>query len=231
MLRRPDSARFAPGAHSFPGGVLDAPDYDVASAAIHALPGGATVTALHERVQALPGFDVPDPTTTGALLVCAARELFEETGVLLVREEEGGLLPLDNEARWAGAREDLLAGSLQFGRLLSEENLTIAPDDLIYFSHWITPEVVADPLRYPLLPRGAATGADGDPLGGGDGGGGVDRRRVKGWRGTRVARWPMLHGADETPGAFRRVRLARCAARPRAHEVRAAGPADPWPDP
>ncbi len=40
MLRRLDSARFAPGAHSFPGGVLDAPDYAVASAAIHALPGG-----------------------------------------------------------------------------------------------------------------------------------------------------------------------------------------------
>src|SRR3712207_2710056 len=47
MLRRLDSARFAPGAHSFPGGVLDASDYAVASAAIHALPGGLTVTATH----------------------------------------------------------------------------------------------------------------------------------------------------------------------------------------
>jgi 8-oxo-dGTP pyrophosphatase MutT (NUDIX family) len=140
MLRRLDSARFAPGAHSFPGGVLDAPDYAVASAAIHALPGGLTVTALHERFQVLPGFAPADPPTTGALLVCAVRELFEEAGVLLVREEEGGILPLDNDARWADAREDLLAGSLQFGRLLSEDNLTIAPDDLIYFSHWITPE-------------------------------------------------------------------------------------------
>lgn len=158
MLRRLDSARFAPGAHSFPGGVLDAPDYDVASAAIHALPGGLTVTALHERVLALPGFDPPDPTTTGALLVCAVRELFEEAGVLLVREETGGLLPLDNEARWAAAREDLLAGVLPFGRLLSEDNLTIAPDDLIYFSHWITPE--ASRIRFDthfflgLLPPG-----------------------------------------------------------------------------
>ena len=76
MLRRPDSARFAPGAYSFPGGVLDAPDYDVASTSIHALLGGMTVTATHRRVEALPGFAAPDSATTGALIVCAVRELF-----------------------------------------------------------------------------------------------------------------------------------------------------------
>lgn len=140
MLRRPDTARFAPGAHSFPGGVLDATDYEVAREAIVPLPGGVTVAAVHRRVEAPPGFAAPDLATTGALLVCAVRELFEEAGVLIVREETGGLLPLDNEARWSAAREDLLAGTRPFGGLLRDDTLTIAPDDLPYFAHWITPE-------------------------------------------------------------------------------------------
>lgn len=140
MLRRPDTARFAPGAYSFPGGVLDAADYEVARDIIAPLPGGVTVETVHRRVKAPPDFVAPDLETTGALLVCAARELFEEAGILLVREETGGLLPLDNEDRWAAAREDLLAGALSFSRLLGDDNLTIAPDDLPYFAHWITPE-------------------------------------------------------------------------------------------
>ena len=140
MLRRPDTARFAPGAYSFPGGVLDAADYEVAREVIVPLPGGMTVEAITSRVEAPTGFAAPDDATTGALLVCAARELFEEAGALLVREETGGQLPLDNEARWSAAREDLLAGARSFRSVLREDNLTIAPDDLPYFAHWITPE-------------------------------------------------------------------------------------------
>ena len=140
MLRRPDTARFAPGAYSFPGGVLDAADYEVARAMIAPLPGGVTIEAVQRRVEDPRDFAATDVETTGALLVCAARELFEEAGVLLVREETGGQLPLDNEARWVAAREDLLAGARSFRSLLAEDNLTIAPDDLPYFAHWITPE-------------------------------------------------------------------------------------------
>lgn len=146
LLRRPDSARFAPGAYSFPGGVLDAADLTTARAAVAALPGGTTLAALHRRMADAPQFAVPDAALSAALLVCAARELFEEAGVLIVREESGGRLPLDNEARWAAAREDLLAERTPFGALLYEDGLTIAPDDLPYFSHWITPE--GSPLRF-----------------------------------------------------------------------------------
>jgi len=83
---------------------------------------------------------VPDAALSAALLVCAARELFEEAGVLVAREETGGLVPFDNEARWAATRADLLAERVGFGATLYEDGLTIAPDDFPYFSHWITPE-------------------------------------------------------------------------------------------
>lgn len=146
MLRRPADARFAPNVHSFPGGVLDREDADVARAAIRPLPGGCDVARLHRRMADQSIFASPDAETSAALLVCAARELFEEAGVLVAREEGGGLIPLDNGARWDGVREDLLAGRLAFGALLAEEGLTLAPDDLIYFAHWITPET--SPIRF-----------------------------------------------------------------------------------
>lgn len=140
MLRRPDNARFAPGAYSFPGGVLDPEDRDLAREVVRPLPGGADADALHRRMAAQPLYPTPDAATSAALLACAARELFEEAGVLIAREESGGLLPLDNEARWGATREELLAGERSFASILAEDNLTLAPDDLIYFSHWITPE-------------------------------------------------------------------------------------------
>lgn len=146
LLRRPDAARFAPGAYSFPGGVLDPADLAAARTAVAALPGGLDTAALQRRMGAGPDFAVPDAALGAALLVCAARELFEEAGVLVAREETGGLLPLDNEARWGATREDLLAERVRFGAILHEDGLTIAPDDLPYFSHWITPEESA--LRF-----------------------------------------------------------------------------------
>ena len=146
LLRRPDGARFAPGAYSFPGGVLDPADLAAVRTAVAALPGGLDAEALQRRMGAGAVFSVPDATLSAALLVCAARELFEEAGVLVAREETGGLLPLDNEARWGAVRADLLAERVGFGATLYEDGLTIAPDDLPYFSHWITPE--GSPLRF-----------------------------------------------------------------------------------
>ena len=141
LLRRPDAARFAPGAHSFPGGVLETADLAAAGTTVAALPGGLDAAALHQRMADAADFAVPDAATSAALLVCAARELFEEAGVLVAREGGGGLVPLDNEARWAAIRADLLAGRADFGATLDEAGLTLAPDDFPYFSHWITPEI------------------------------------------------------------------------------------------
>ena len=140
MLRRPDDARFAPGNYSFPGGMLDDEDREAAQRLVRPLPGGIDIAALHARIGGQPIFPTPDAETSAALLCCAARELFEESGVLAARDAALAPATLDDQAHWSASRDDVLAGTLPFDDLLAAAGLTLAPDDLIYFSHWITPE-------------------------------------------------------------------------------------------
>lgn len=166
MLRRPERARFAPGAYAFPGGVLEEQDRAL-GAWLLAGPEGPRLAALHARMVGAGPFASPDEETTAAILACAARELFEETGVLLVRDASG--LPLRGPAdagiglglleggafeelaavradrperifaaRLAALRESLLEGAVDFHAALPR--MRLSPDELIYFSHWVTPE-------------------------------------------------------------------------------------------
>lgn len=160
MLQRHGSARFAPGAYTFPGGVLEAQDR-VCAAALR-LADDPALAALHARLAGPDPLMPPDAATTAALLACAARELFEETGVLPAREGGGRPFVMADPARWQGLRDDLLAGRVAFGALLAGAGLRLDPDDLIGFSHWITPEGL--PIRYNthfflgLLPPGQIAG-------------------------------------------------------------------------
>lgn len=92
----------------------------------------------------------------GDLRVTAARELFEEAGVLLATTAV-------DAARVAELRARLLAGA-GFGGLLAEAGLALAPDTLAYFAHWITPSV--EPKRFSarfflaVLPDGQAPSFD-----------------------------------------------------------------------
>ncbi|MFN8539191.1 MAG: hypothetical protein U0232_17165 [Thermomicrobiales bacterium] len=169
MLRRPADARFAPNNHSFPGGMLDAED--TAAAARFTTPApGMTADDHHARMGGDGLFASPDPATSTALLYCAARETFEETGVLVARDEAGAYATLADEAYSATSRDDVLAGTLPFDNVLSASGLTISLGDLIYFSHWITPETSPPALRYPLLPHHPAPRPGRHPLARGDGG-------------------------------------------------------------
>lgn len=68
----------------------------------------------------------------------AARELFEEAGVLLATTA------VDDAAR-AAMRARVLAGE-PLAAVLAETGLALALDALTYFAHWITPS--AEPRRY-----------------------------------------------------------------------------------
>lgn len=145
MLRRPAQSRFAPGAYIFPGGLLEQQDRLLAR---DLLPTSdrATVAALHARL-AVPGpFASPDLETTVALHVCALRELFEETGVLVARRAGGALVAHDQPDRWSRWREELLAGTRDFAAVLAEAACRLSLADLVYFSHWITPATM--PRRF-----------------------------------------------------------------------------------
>lgn len=115
LLTRVRQMAFAAGMSVFPGGRVDPADA--------ALPlAGADVEQVARRFGC-------DSRTARALLGCAARETFEETGVLLT----------DPPADLRGSRADVEAGRLGFGELLAAHGLAVDAGALRPWSRWITP--------------------------------------------------------------------------------------------
>ena len=115
LVRRGAEQRFAGGFHAFPGGRLDPGDRDVPAA-------GASGEGA-------------------ALLACAVRELFEETGILIA----DGAAHLGASTRLRGRRA-LLDGRLAFGDFLRDNGLRISAAPFQPAGRWITPE--SSPLRF-----------------------------------------------------------------------------------
>src|SRR5262249_37973681 len=86
MVRRHEGTAFMGGAHVFPGGRVDAADHD-GSAAWYDGVDEAQDSAL--RLTA-----TEDTSDAVAYHVAAARELFEEAGVLLARDAAGAFVSL-----------------------------------------------------------------------------------------------------------------------------------------
>ncbi|MDO4290542.1 MAG: NUDIX hydrolase [Eggerthellaceae bacterium] len=152
MLRRASTMAFVPDAVVFPGGSYDKRDdsYDVPFA-------GASLKAWARRMSC-------DEATARRAIVTAARELFEECGVLLATDAEDAPLhesPCD--VRWAQARRQVSEREVSFGEFLSEHGLSLRADLLSVKAHWVTP--LFEPRRYDTyffcarLPQGQA--ADG----------------------------------------------------------------------
>ena len=81
-------------------------------------------------------------------MVAAARETFEEAGLLLARRRGAEPL-LDAEAAHRLVeryRAPMLAGDTTFLDLVRGEDLLLAPDLMVRFAHWITPET--QPKRF-----------------------------------------------------------------------------------
>ncbi len=122
LLRHPASA-FAANAWVFPGGAVDEADSHVTTT------GGPT----DEEASAALGV----PSGGLAYFVAAARECFEEAGLLLASPLEpwGDLVA----ARFARLRRELHAGRRSFVEVLAEEGLQLYLSRMHYVSHWITP--------------------------------------------------------------------------------------------
>jgi endoribonuclease LACTB2 len=114
-LKRGERLAFAGGFYAFPGGKLDKADAAIA-------------------VDGASGKDA-------ALRVAAARELFEETGVLVARGAERLTQPeLD------AARKALLDGTLAFADFLAREKLALDAEDFPEAGRWLTPPFL--PVRF-----------------------------------------------------------------------------------
>lgn len=127
MLQRTSKAVFLPGAFVFPGGALDADD------------------ASERAAQRVRGLDDAQASSRMGLAagglaywVAAARECFEESGILLVFDSKD--LPIDprRAQNLEPFRNELNAGSLQFSEFLEKEDLYIHAHEIAYYSHWIT---------------------------------------------------------------------------------------------
>ena len=138
MMQRNLKSGFVPGAHVFPGGALD--DADDA-AELHALCAGMSDEAASRALGIASG--------GLAYWAAAIRESFEEAGVLVAYDDGRRVIAFDRpdlEERFRLHRHALNAGERAFIDIMREEGLTLATDQLVYFSHWITP--VTAPRRY-----------------------------------------------------------------------------------
>lgn len=107
---------FLGGFHAFPGGKVDETDIQI------------TIKNCAEHKIA-------------RFIACAARELFEEIGVLLVRNGE----KLTKGQR-ASLHDDLISGRSLFGEILADWNLWIDAEDFFYTGCWTTPQF--SPVRF-----------------------------------------------------------------------------------
>ncbi|NHN56833.1 NUDIX domain-containing protein [Calidifontibacter sp. DB0510] len=130
MLRRVSSMAFAPSMWVFPGGGVDPRD------------AGASDWVGPEPPAWAARMEVP-AATAAELVMAAAREVFEETGVLLAGSPTAVAAPA---ADWPAAREALVARELSFAEFLAARGLRLRADLLALQDHWITPEF--EPRRY-----------------------------------------------------------------------------------
>ena len=137
MGKRHDNARFMSEHHVFPGGSLEKQDL------------------LHESKSRLIGIeahvinDLKDICEDPSILwITAIRELFEETGILIVGDAKSNLIrsSKDNLVRLKKYQEDLQKDKIDMTSFLYKENLFYIFNKLHYFGRFITPEL--SPIRF-----------------------------------------------------------------------------------
>ncbi len=108
-VQRSDKLAFLGGFYAFPGGQLDSTDSE------------ATVLNCGDPQQA-------------AMISCAARELFEELGVLLARGAD-----LLTKGQRASLLDDLESGRMAWPALLKHYDLQLDANDYTFAGRWVTP--------------------------------------------------------------------------------------------
>lgn len=164
LARRHQSQSFMAGAYVFPGGQTDAADSD---------------PEFSPYVPATENFDPQGilqdasltPEMAQSLFICAIRETFEETGVLLAQTLDRTFIKLDSAqdiARFAAYRLELNTGKITLKEIAQRESLFFPLPALLPYAHWITPEIM--PKRFTTrffltrLPDGQKATTDSDEL-------------------------------------------------------------------
>jgi len=142
LMKRAEGHTYREGIYVFPGGLLEEADLNPE---LEACTGGFKGTRAKIILQEP---DIPGSFALG-LFMAAIRETFEEAGVLLARDSSGEVLDLsapDAAPRFAVYRREIHQRRLSLVELARQEKLVFAPDLLVPYSHWITPETA--PRRF-----------------------------------------------------------------------------------
>lgn len=117
--RRGERMAYLPAFHAFPGGQRDAED------------------------AAVPVANASD-AETAAMIACAARELYEELGVLVARGAE-----TLTKGQLASVLDDFTSGRMSFAALLAHYGLSLDAEDFRFVGRWVTPPF--SPRRFDTL--------------------------------------------------------------------------------
>src|SRR5258706_1715529 len=124
MMVRHYEIDFTSGALVFPGGSVDKGDQEIIAD-----------PALYSGGEGLDAADL-------SFRIAAIRETFEESGILLARPRGSEALV---DAKRAAAieaahRTDLCESKTTFLKVLTDNGMVLALDELVPYAHWITPE-------------------------------------------------------------------------------------------
>jgi glyoxylase-like metal-dependent hydrolase (beta-lactamase superfamily II)/8-oxo-dGTP pyrophosphatase MutT (NUDIX family) len=138
LTRRPESMAFMGGTFVFPGGALDEADSSAAMAHRSLL----SADEARERL----GEDIPPDMALG-LFCCALRELYEEAGVLIARDDRGRPVdPAKVRQVFAPHHAEVGHDPATFASFLEVQGLKLETDLLAPHGRLITPE--RSPIRF-----------------------------------------------------------------------------------
>lgn len=157
LTRRPPEMRFLGGFYVFPGGTVHVADYSTSilrrCRGVSGEHARRLLASRHEENEALGHW------------VAVVRELFEEVGVLLAAREDGGSVDFadpQTTERIENARRAIVREQIDFGDFLAAENLFCDLSKIMYFDHWVTPEMYS--MRFDTRFFIAESPADQRPL-------------------------------------------------------------------
>lgn len=82
---------------------------------------------------------VLDQKLVRSYIICAIRELFEETGILLAGTDEQSVVEINDEQQWMAMREAIAGQDLEFSTFLDRRGLGVRTDLLRPVAHWLSP--------------------------------------------------------------------------------------------